>query len=558
MAQKEASDKNSENMLFKIAGHIAQHFLKVNPALIKSTIENLDLQLPKPDGSTWDTWADNLVKSGFVDQDTADLLKGVKQYNFPLNWLAYTILPLLIMMRDMNASMDIYGLDRQYAAQGKTTPHPAPLDNLVRSMQVDPKRANENREQLKRLGFDDTQIDNIILSYYRLVDVETIRINFLRGNITEKLMYERMRELGYTDTRTGEIVQTWKVLPGPQDLLTMVAKEAFEPDIYTKLGLSAEFPTEQVKWLKEQGISEAWAQKYWIAHWDQPSIGQGFEMLHRGVITPDELDLLFRAVEIPPYWRDKLTQIAYNPYTRVDVRRMHNLGIINDEQLVRSYMDLGFDTEKATKMAEFTIAFNAGSEKELTRGAILESYTEGLISRSDATDLLEAQDYSEDLADYYLTLADYNREKSLQSQHIDNIRERYLLSLITAAQARGDLNSLGLRGDNVDVLMDSWDLDRYKYGNIPSKSDLDRFLISGVITEGQYRSYMSRHGYDTQVIGWYLKEMAGDIASGGRKPTKAELAGWFKKGHLSREQWRGEMAALGYAQKYIDLYEKTL
>ena len=81
----------------------------------------------------------------------------------------------------------------------------------------------------------------------------------------------------------------------------MVAKEAFEPDIYTTLGLDEEFPSEQVKWLEDQGISEEWARKYWIAHWDQPSIGQGFEMLHRGVIGPATLDMLFRAIEIPSF-----------------------------------------------------------------------------------------------------------------------------------------------------------------------------------------------------------------------------------------------------------------
>jgi len=558
MGTKDTADKSSENMLFKIAGAVAQHFLKLNPLFVKDIIASLEVEIPKPTGAAWDKWADNLVTSGFVDTDTANLLKGVKEFNFPLNILAYTIIPLMIMLRDMSASLDIYGLDRQYEAQKKTTPHPAPIDNLVRSMIIDPKRSNENREQLKRQGFDDTQIDNIILSYYRTVEEGTIRINFLRKNITESVMYERMRELGYTDTRIKEIVLTWKVLPGPGDLLEMVAKEAFEPDIYNKLGLASEFPTEQVKWLEEQGISQAWAMKYWIAHWNEPSIGQGFEMLHRGVIDADDLDILFKAVEIPPYWRDKLTKIAYNPYTRVDVRRMHDMGVIGDDELKQAYLDIGYDSDKADKMVAFTIRFNAGAEKELTRSAILESYEENLISRGDATALLESQDYSEDLADYYLTLTDFNREKSIQTDQINNIADKYLLGMIEISSARVELNNMGLLGNKIDSLIETWELKKYQYESLPSKTDLDGFLIKGIITEGEYYGYMNRLGFENITIVMYIKDLASEIASPGRAPSRTDLENWLKSGIIDQDTWEKEMSALGYSDIHISNYLKEV
>jgi hypothetical protein len=63
-----------------------------------------------------------------------------------------------------------------------------------------------------------------------------------------------------------------------------------------------------------------------------------------------ELFEWYRLVEIPPYWRDKLTLMAYEPYTRVDVRRMMDLFILTDEQVFRNYLDLRYDEEHARNL----------------------------------------------------------------------------------------------------------------------------------------------------------------------------------------------------------------
>lgn len=554
MAQDEASKKAHENTLWKIAGNIVTKYYEFIPNLIKAQWDQLEKQFPKPGTETWKTWAQYLVETDRMDQDTANELKKLIDYPFPLNVIYFIGAVLAVTKAELEAVMSIHALDKQYDLLGHTTPHPAPLDNLVRSMIIDPGRSTENRAELKRLGYSEGQIDNIVLSYYRTIDEGTLRTLYLRGEINESRLYERMRELGYTDQRTSEITRSWEVLPGPQDLFTMVAHEAFEPDIYNTLGLNREFPSEQVEWLEKQGISRAWAEKYWIAHWEQPSIGQGFEMLHRDVISEAELDMLFRAVEIPDYWRGRLTQIAYSPYTRVDVRRMHDLDILSDEDLIRAYMDLGYDSDKAYNMARFTIEYNAANEKELTRSTILSSYKEGIISRSDATDLLTQQGYSNDLADYYITLQDYNRDKELQDKQIENTRDGYLLNLRTQAETRSRLNSMGLRGDTIDTLMESWDLDRYKYQTTPSKSELDRFLAKGIIDEGQWRENMTRLGYTFQQIAWYWEDILPERSGTTRLPTKAELKRWLEADRIDRDTYIAEMKTQGYADRYIDLY----
>uniref|UniRef100_A0A6M3LCZ5 Uncharacterized protein n=1 Tax=viral metagenome TaxID=1070528 RepID=A0A6M3LCZ5_9ZZZZ len=534
----------------------AEHAAKIeaNWAKIFGVFEG---KLKVPGVVQWDEYVADLVAKGFIDQDTAETLKDFNKDPGPIRWILLIAVKLLIATKNLTTHLDVYETDRLYNLMARATPNPAPPDALIGSMKVDPARSGENRAQMKRLGYNDTQIDNMILATYRLVEEQSIRTLWLRGHYDDAKMYERMRELGYTDTRTAEIIKTWQLYPGPQDLFTMVAKEAFEPDIYKILGLDLEFPSEQLPWLEAQGISREWAEKYWIAHWDQPSIGQGFEMLHRGIITRDELDLLFRAVEIPKFWREKLTAMTFVPFTRVDVRRMHELGVLTTEELVQAYQDIGYDGEKAVKLAEFTIRYNAQGDNSLTRSAVLTSYREDLISRGDALDLLEVQNLSRDAADFYLTMEDYKIATENIRLHTDTLKDRFLLGVDGEATTRSSLNKLGLRGSKIDALVDNWKVDQYKYEALPSKAELSELLITRVISEGQWREIMSRHGYSYQVQSWYLKLLERQITISAALPSRTDLVSWYKKKLIDEPTFNEEMRALGFSDRYIKLYKSS-
>jgi len=554
MGITEGTEKAGESFFRKLANQIWGLLANNLPNLANILWFETKKNMPDADQIKWDEYINDMVTKKMIDSDTGAMLRSIKKDPFPMDFINMLLTRMAIFRKEIESDMMIYGLDRQYAKLAQTTPNPAPVDNLVRSMIIDPTRSDENRIELKKHGYSDMQIDNIILSYYRTTDEGTLRIAYLRGIISVETLYERMHELGYTDTRIKEIIPTWELLPGPQDLFTMVAHEAFEPEIYTKLGLTEEFPMEQVQWLKKQGISQDWAMKYWISHWDQPSIGMGYEMLHRGVIDLKTLDMLFKTVEIPSFWRDKLTAVAYSPYTRVDVRRMHDMGVLNDEQLIQSYMDLGYDAEKALRMAEFTLKYNSANEKELTRSTILESYDKKLLTRKDAKELLVSQDYSSALAEYYLTLTDYNAELVLQDLFFDNIHDRYLLKDISESQARDQLSKMGLLGDKIDAMLAKWSLEQYKTERLPTLSDLTNFLMRNIISQDQYRQIMSRHGYSGAHIQWYIDAMAQPAASSPKVPSRTDLENWYKKDIITEEEWRAEMKLQRYPDKYIDYY----
>jgi len=556
MAQKEASDQNTINNLTKIADYMNAangNLFAAIAAKITTDVGSKFKDIPKDEwGKTVDQW----VRGKYLDESKAAFIKSISDQPVTVRTILYLIAPLLIYYQDFKNSLNIASLEGQYHQMANVQPNPAPVEALVRSMMVDPARATENRATMKKYGYNDTQIDNIILSAYRLYDEGVIRTAYLRGVIDETKMYERMRELGYTDTRIKEIVPTWELLPGPQDLFTLVAHEAFEPDSIALMGLDTEFPTDQVDWLKKQGISEDWARKYWIAHWNQPSIGQGYEMLQRGVIDKDTLNLLYRTVEIPPFWRDKLTAIAYSPYTRVDVRRMHNLGIIDDNGLIKAYMDLGYDGEHALNMANFTIKYNAETDEGIARSTVLSSYHDQLMTRDEAKNLLTSQGLGETFAEFYLSLEDYKIAKESQDLQLKNISDRFLLGQISESELRNALNTAGLLGAKIDATIDNLKLQKYQYERLPTKTDCDNWLIKGIIQENEYYSLLTQMGFSQAHIYQYLQDIESERIFKGRAPTKSDLDRWVKAKYIDGDQYGNYLKGLGYSQTFIDLYKK--
>lgn len=323
-----------------------------------------------------------------------------------------------------------------------------------------------------------------------------------RGFITEGEVDSVLKREGWTDEFIGHIKQAGFVLPSVQDLITMAVREVFTPDVAENFGQFQDFPQAFAENAAKLGLTEEWAKNYWAAHWNLPSPQMGFEMLHRRVITREELDILLRALDVMPFWRDKLTQISFSPLTRVDIRRMHKLGVLTDEQVYESYLDLGYDEVNARRLQFFVSQLNAPQEelddvtlKEATRSDILRAYTLGIITRTDTTDLLAKAGYSNDSIILMLESTDFRLELDEREQAVKSILEQAQAGVLTFEQAEDKLAQQGL--ETVEMTRALTKLTRLQAQRVkqPSRSELDRMLKLRVIDDVTYLSEMSRLGY---------------------------------------------------------------
>jgi hypothetical protein len=448
---------------------------------------------------------DNLIPTGILDRNNAEALKALIKST---DWAAPifgTIIYLALMIRYMMTHIQASSGELIQTLNTIYTPNPPGPGEVIQAAFIAPEKTGEVRNAMRRSGLSDADIDLLFISAYRLYDPQTIRDAYFRGTLTEDEMFMRMRELGFTDTRIKEIVSTWELIPGVQDILMMYAKEAFEPDIIEKTGLDQEFPEEGVQWGQKQGLSREWMMKYWYAHWDYPSLQEGFDMRRRGLIDDGELDMLHRIVETPKFWRDKLQGISFNPYTRVDIRRMHQMGVLTDDELVENYRWAGYDQAHAEKLAQFTIKYNGSDRKDLVVSQLLKGYTDKILSREDAKALVMQTGYSDDETEFLLALQDYIDEKSVQDDILAAIKGYYTNNLIERKDAEDRLNKLNLPATKIQSLLERWEISRIKDQKIPSKTDLDKFFRNKIIDEDKYRYEMTKLGYGWVYTDWYLQ-----------------------------------------------------
>jgi hypothetical protein len=88
-------------------------------------------------------------------------------------------------------------------------------------------------------------------------------------------------------------------------------------------------------------------------------------MLHRGIISRDDLFMLLRALDIMPFWRDKLINMAYTLFTRIDIRRMYNIGVMNEGDVKRAYLELGYNDYNANLMTQFVIKLKQQADERI-------------------------------------------------------------------------------------------------------------------------------------------------------------------------------------------------
>ena len=294
-------------------------------------------------------------------------------------------------------------------------------------------------------------------------------------------------------------------IPPVADIITMAVREAFTPSIAEKFGQYEDFPEPLKEWAGKKGLSKEWAERYWAAHWSLPSPSQGFDMLHRGLISTDELDMLLRALDVMPFWREKLTGIAHRLLSRVDIRRMYGLGVLTEVEVLEAYLELGYNERDAKRMSDFTVKQILASQAKFTSRDIISAYSKYMITASEAGSLMREIGVKPENVSYIISTADYKRAWALTDSRITAIRNLYKKEVYTSDNARSELLRLDLPAARVDVLMEQWYVDeKDKPPRYWTTSQTLSFIKDGLITEARGRQELIAIGYNTEHINIYL------------------------------------------------------
>jgi len=399
---------------------------------------------------------------------------------------------------------------------------------------------------LRDLGWTMERIKLYRELFRPLLDPESVRQLTLRFPAGATGYRAQLEKQGYAPETIEALEKLHPIVPPLPDMTRFADFGSFDPDIIAAWRDYYDAPgwiTEPFRLLGVTNEGELdWANKYWFSHWVQPGRFELGEMHRRGLLggrplgatRPEtekeraEADEIVRKAYLTQgysgFWQTRLLDLVSENLTRVDVRRMHKIGVIDDEQLSDAYHRLGYYGANNEHMVAFTKQYNATADRDLTATEILKAYQRKTIDRDTALELLREIGYGEDEADFKLIAEDAGTSEAERTLSEAKLKTLYLAGIMPKVEATGELQAKGYDAQEIAYLFTLWDLDSVVAARLPTRSELSHFLAEGILSEGEFTSWMTRIGYPPQHIDWYMEEYAADQATAARKEEEAALA----------------------------------
>lgn len=378
------------------------------------------------------------------------------------------------------------------------------MDKKIRSARLDPgllttlffrnpEGASKFASDLEEQGWTTPRLSAYAEALQPLLLFNEIDEMLHRKIITDEQAIKLIMKIGYNDDQAQKLIKIGDHIPGISDLVHFADRFAWDDDIARRFQYDTLYPDVVQDWVEKLGYDRDWFIKYWRSHWELPSLQTVFELFHRlrpgrveTTFTADDLQAYLKTTPIPPYFHQRLTEISYNPYTRVDVRRMYKAGVIGEDEVYQTYRDLGYDDSHAKALKDFTIQWATGedtslSDKQanLTESLLADMFNKGIINESQFRAELAKLKYP---PEYITWLVAYTISKrkadtapdeysTYQSKMKTAILAAYTARQITTAEATSALATAGYTSQAISWLLQAADYD-YQQGERNGVLDL--------------------------------------------------------------------------------------
>ena len=456
---------------------------------------------------------------------------------------------------------------RSMAGERPSLLTPAEIAEATRRGLVTPEQVENT---LTRLGYSGTAQDVIRRMMETLPDFGSLVALRRRGDIDQPTFDANARALGYQSHVAETMYGLSEYVPQAQDVVQFAVREVFTPEVAERFGQYEDFPIEALPFFERAGVSEADARRYWASHWGLPSIQMVFDMYHRRAETGTTLDdvrLLLRAQDVMPFWREKIIQVATAPYTRVDVRRMHKLGILTEQQVEQAYQELGYSDERAHNLMLFTVKANAQESDDALepfrsglRSKTLSMYQARTMPEADVREVLDNLGYTAEQIEAYISEAAFIRAADQADDWRASIQKNYVQGFWTRDAVITKMMDLGFSESEVIDLVTVWDVQReLRVATVEERAqrDLTKAEIVAAYREGLLQDTEAREdlhalGYDDDEATMVLALADAANAKLARTEIEAGTRALYVAGRISEGDARSRLGAAGVTSARVE------
>jgi len=357
------------------------------------------------------------------------------------------------------------------------------------------------------LGYAKDEAENYIFSnQYRLSIIDAVQL-YRRKKISIEEFKDIMFANGVFDDNIQNIMNATEYFPSPDDVIRFAIRDVYSPDTVVKYQLLGDLPPKYLEEADKAGLPIEQAKNYWAAHWSLPSPNMGFEMMQRNIISENDLKELLKILDIAPAWRDRMIKLNYKVLTRVDVRRMWQVGTItNFPDLVTAYRNWGASPGDAEKLADFTVKTTTDKLSGLTRANVGTAYLERVIGDDTLTDLIKQLFSDEYVAQFWIDYYQHKLSLQLAKERKTQIIADYQTGGLTIDEIRSQLIREGASTTWINSILNDLQNLSKTMRKLPSKEDVLRWYTLGVITDKQVFEYMRSMNYtDDDIINYILE-----------------------------------------------------
>lgn len=339
-----------------------------------------------------------------------------------------------------------------------------------------------------------------------------------RGMFGDNVRDLRLRQLGVLNQSDQDVlIGLTEALPGMSDLISFMVKDAFDKQLVIDWKLDDEFDQ---KWTGEaqrlgtaQGVSRDTALLYWLAHWQNISPTQLYQMVGR--LRPGRVDKNIEVTretalrvlginDYVPYWRERLLAIAEHPLNLSDLQQAYYGGTLTDQEFRDGLLDLLYNPRDIDilmrryareKLRRQRFAAGLPTPKDL-----ISMYVDGSIGVVELIDALGEYDWEQVRIQDAIAGADKKREQNLRKSIIRSVKKRYIRRRIDRPEVIGELVAVGLPVDSITYLVRLWETDRVTTQKFIPAGQLCTLWTRGLISNDEYVDGLVRLGYESGQI----------------------------------------------------------
>jgi len=458
--------------------------------------------------------------------------------------------------------------------------HSARLDPnlLIAAFRTDHNLINKFSEDFLELGYTVERFQAVMTALAPIMQPGELIQLYNRKTIDRDTFNTQMLRHGFNGDEINRFEALSHVIPGVQDLLSMAVREAWNDETSARFDYDAERPDEAGLAAEKQGLDVEWFNRYWRAHWQLISPNQGFEMIHRlrpgttdNPFTLDDMLVLLKTADYPKFFRERLLEISYSPYTRVDVRRMFKFGILSREDVKGAYMDIGYDEEHAENLTKFTEQYETATEKtkpeiarDLNQGTIIDAYKKKIVDRSKAKELLKVLKYDDQETEIILKAAEFAQvvdskpdySKQITADLKNLIDKAYASRMISRDEATTMLTGIQFSPEEVKYFLDTDDF-QYEESVL---ADTLKLIGDGYINHSlaytQVVAMLGKANITGEQQNQLFNEWEQQKTLRNRRLTEAEYRKGVRMELITEDDYRDALQGLGYTDKDIDLLIK--